>query len=163
MRALKNVPLTNTQVIRIWKDKEKIKKRIAENLKKYKRLGDSIQRDQAKLMVVDTGGELELHHGQLLSIAEYKSTSHKGTKFESKHHGANIGAIAQDNKRAARIYLNAHNETTYGAHIYDYSLNFHDRSREKWLGADWKSFDKLLETCIKYVALGEIKKELIVY
>ena len=149
----KYVPLTNKQVIRIWKDKDKIQKRLRENTKKYKRLAKSIERDESKLQVIDSGGKLEMHHGQLLSINIWKSK----TEW-SNNHGANINAIAEDNKRAARIYLNQHNYKTYGAHIYDYNLEIYDRKREKWLGANWEEFEVLLDACIKYVALGEVPK-----
>lgn len=66
--------------------------------------------------------------------------------------GGFIAAAGDDNKRCANIYLNAHNEKTWGLHTYTDSFG---RAGERWHGADFPSEAAAEAVALQWILHGK--------
>lgn len=135
--------MNNKQAKYYLKKLPEVKKRLAENKAKLKRLQKSIGKDESIVRKLDyywkDAPEIEIYNGVVLII------------YDSEESGAyTVEAIDENNSRHADIYLNAHNNRTFGCHLKVYTGG--KGNGEAWLGADWESRDELIKIGKDFVA-----------
>jgi hypothetical protein len=68
------------------------------------------------------------------------------------HDNGFIEAVGEDITRCASIYLNAHNQTTYGLHTYTDAFG---RAGELWHGADFASEQAANSVALDWIIRGQ--------
>jgi len=130
--------LSNKQSISLWRRRHSIKRRLASNKTKLKRLQASVDRDADALRVFDED-DFEIYRGILIDNSW----------------GDRISPVSRDIERDGQWWLNAHNRKTYCFH-----LRWWDNGRwnEEFMGHYWPNKKMVIKLIKNWIVLGTIPR-----
>ena len=120
---------------------------LFKNLAKNRATHAADQRKLAKLLVKIAKNEKDIEDVQCVSFF------FNGMPVCARGDAPHWGASCPVTKRSAKTYLNAHNKTTFGMHVYEpRGHGMYDD--EYWCGADWENYDNMKKAAIEWVTGG---------
>lgn len=133
-----SVELTNEQAIRMWKRRHTIRKRLKSNKAKAKRLNDSMQRDYEYLFGLDND-DFEIYRGVLIDDTW----------------GDRISPVSREIEREGHLWLNAHNQETYG-----FSLRWYEDYtwKDEFMGSSWPNKEQVIKIIKNWIVLGTVPR-----
>lgn len=129
-----------------------------EILKLYKvrhRTAAQLERTREKLHLLQTQVRQLEHHQSKTSCV---SIVHKNKPLQVCKYGGSVYfyLVGTDHKmkREANIYINAHNEKTWGISVMEYNTNGPRPQNSTWLGADYPSAKYVRSMALDFCAGG---------
>lgn len=146
----KYVIVTNDMIKSQYKRLKTIRLRLKSNKAKLNRLQNSIRKDERIVRRFEYCHSIEVHKKQYLDVHEYQTIYGTDCRIE---------ALAEDNRRHAEIYQNAHNGETWGCHLKSFGHIY--KKSEYYLGNQWEDYDELVGISKEFVATGWLPKDYI--